>query len=761
MSILVDDARGIIQLNTAHTTYQMQVNDIGMLCHYYYGEKLATLDDLSYTQFYRGRGHIAAPVEKGSYKLGKDANAQYTLEIIPQEMSAFGVGDFRSTGICVRQDNGTAALQLRYAGHQVYDGKYAIPELPAAYDELGDCKTLEVTLVDIPTKLQVKLLYGVFENADVITRATIIENGLDTPVMVEKAASLNLDFDSSDYDMIDFYGSWGRERTPERTPLRHGMNSFGSVRGESSALYNPSMLLVDHDATETKGNAYGFAFVYSGEHKFEVERTVDDRTRVIIGINPEDFRWKLEPGEKFFAPEVLMTYSGAGIGGVSLQFHDFIRKSIVRGPWRDKRRPVLLNNWEGTYFEFNGKKLIQMAEQAAKAGVEMFVLDDGWFGKRDTATTGLGDWYPNEKKLGMTIKELGEKIRKTGVLFGLWFEPECISEDSDLYRAHPDWAIAIPGRAPHVGRNQYLIDMSRKDVQDYLIEQMSKVIREGGVAYVKWDLNRSLCDRFSALLPADRMPELAHRFVLGTYRVLEALIQQFPDLLIEGCSSGGARFDAGMLYYTPQIWTSDDTDAIERLGIQYGTSMIYPVNTMGAHVSAVPNHQTGRIVSMNTRAAVAMSGTFGYELDITTLPDADKKEMKAEIELFHKYYDVIQHGDYYRLIAPDTDTCTVWEQVTKDKSLALVTIVFHRVRPCPIQQRIHIQGLDPNAKYRIRMIRDDYMGTIDAFSQANYGGNLVLSGKTLEQVGLNAPMSVKKKGIDHVAWQFEVRKVEE
>ena len=757
MSIIVDDQKRIIQLNTEHTSYQMKVDPIGTLLHTYYGERLDTVEDLGYAAFYRIRGHAAKPAEAGNAVLPVPA-INYTLEILPQEMSAFGVGDFRSTGMRVRQEDGTRALQLRFAGHQVYDGKYMIPELPAAYDEDNDCKTLEITLVDIPTKTVVKLLYGVYEKADVITRATIVENGSQQKMVIEKAPSLHLDFDYSDFDMLEFYGSWGRERTVDRFPLHHGMNSFGSVRGESSALYNPSLILADHSATETRGNAYGFAFVYSGEHLFEVERTTDDRTRVIIGLNPADFNWTLEPGEKFFAPEVIMNYSGQGIGGVSHLFHDFIRKSIVRGPWRDKRRPVLINNWEGTYFDFTGKKLIEMAKEAAKVGVELFVLDDGWFGKRNDATSGLGDWYPNTKKLGMDLKELGEKIRATGLQFGLWFEPETICKDSDLYRAHPDWAIAIPGREPHLGRNELLLDMGRRDVQDYLIEIMSKAIREGGVSYVKWDLNRSLCDRYSAVLPAERQGEMAHRFMLGTYRVLDALLINFPELLIEGCSSGGARFDAGMLYYTPQIWTSDDTDPIERLGIQYGTSMIYPVNAMGAHVSASPNHQTSRETSMNTRAAVAMSGTFGYELDIIALSGDEKKEMSKEIELFKKYYDVIQYGDYYRLISPDNNTCTVWEEVAKDKSLALVNVVFHNVRCCPVAQRFYVQGLDDQANYRIKLIRNEEQWRLGNGAQNLLNGELVVSGKALRTVGMYAPTSERKKGLDYTAWQFEIRK---
>ena len=684
MSILIEEQKGIIQLNTEKTSYQMRVDEIGTVIHTYYGERLNSTDDCSYGFCWRIRGHAACPAEKGNPLVTPNIDTNYTFEIIPQEMSAFGLGDFRSTGVCVKQPNGTRALQLRYAGHQIYPGKYAIPELPASYDELGECETLELRLVDIPTGLVVKLLYGVFEKANVITRATIIENGGEGTVSVEKAASMHLDIQDGDFDLIDFYGSWSRERNAERRHLSHGMTSFASQRGESSALYNPSMILLDHMATEDYGNAYGFAFVYSGEYLMEVERTVDDRTRVILGLNPVDFNWQLKPGEKFYAPEAVMTFSNEGISGVSRTFHDFVRSSIIRGPWRDAERPVLLNNWEGTYFNFTGKKLIEMAKEASECGIELFVLDDGWFGKRDDANSGLGDWVPNEKKLGMTMKELGDSIRATGVKFGLWFEPETVSEDSDLYRAHPDWAVQIPGRVPHVGRKELLLDMGRRDVQDYLIESISKVIEEGGVEYLKWDLNRSMTDRYSAVLPAEQQGEMAHRFMLGTYRVLDALLRNFPNLLIEGCSSGGARFDLGMLCYTPQIWTSDDTDAIERLGIQHGTSMIYPVRSMGAHVSAVPNHQTGRTTPMSTRATVAMSGTFGYELDITNLSAEEKQEITKEIALFKKYYDVIQFGDYYRLLPPTNDTCTAWEEVAKDGSLAVVNAVFHRVRPCPI-----------------------------------------------------------------------------
>ena len=496
----------------------------------------------------------------------------------------------------------------------------------------------------------------------------------------------------------------------------------------------------------------------------EAERDTYNGIRLLVGIHPDHFEWKLEKNESFTTPEAMMTYSDTGISGISLRFHRFINEHIIRGKWKTARRPVLINNWEGTYFRFTGEKLIEMARAAKKAGVELFVLDDGWFGKRDDDRSGLGDWTPNEAKLGCTLAELGDRIRETGLEFGLWFEPETISEDSDLYRAHPDWAVKVPGKAPDLSRYELLLDVSRTEVQDHLIAELSARIREGKLAYLKWDLNRSMTDRYTASLPADRQGEMTHRFMLGTYRILEALRTEFPELLIEGCSSGGARFDAGMLYYTPQIWTSDDTDAIERLFIQYGTSMIYPVKTMGAHVSAVPNHQTGRSTSMKTRSTVAMSGTFGYELDPTKLEEEEIAEMRAEIDTFKALYDLLQNGDYYRLVPPTSDSCTVWEQAAKDGSRALVNVVYHAVRPCPLSEHFRIHGLKDEWNYRISLVDPTDPEKLDNRQKALFDGSIA-SGLALRTVGLYAPVQSLFRGksgvTDYPAFQILIEKTDQ
>ncbi len=753
MAIRISEDGRLIRLETKTSVYQMKADAFGTLWHTHYGEKTGE-DDLSYALYMRQRGHSCNPYEVGM------TDRSYSLELIPQELGCFGGSDFRSPALRVRFADGARTLQLRFESCRVEDGKYTLDALPASYDETGDAQTLTVRLTDAEAKIAVELRYGVFEEADVITRTMRVINESDAPVFLEKAASLCVDFPRGDYELLTFCGRWAKERIPERLPLRQGMNAIGSTRGFSGARFNPSAMLLEQGTTETYGKAYGFAFVYSGDFLLEAERDTIVGTRVLLGINPDTFEWKLAPHEAFQTPEALMTFSDSGISGISLRFHRFISRHIVRGTWRAKPRPVLLNNWEGTYFNFDGEKLVQMARRAAEAGVELFVLDDGWFGARDDDKRALGDWTPNEKKLGCTLAELADRIRAEGLQFGLWFEPEAISEDSDLYRAHPDWAVAIPGRKPSLSRYELLLDLSRRDVQDYLIRELSDRIREAKLTYLKWDLNRSLCDRYTASLPAERQGEMPHRYILGTYRVLDALCKAFPDLLIESCASGGSRFDAGMLCYTPQIWTSDDTDPIERLQIQHGTSMIYPVSTMGAHVSASPNHQTGRVTSMKTRATVAMSGTFGYELDATKLTDAETAQMRGQIKTFHTLYDLLQHGDYYRLLPPDSDSATVWEQAACDGSRALVNIVVHGVRPSPLEKRFFVQGLCDGKNYRISLIDPDDLAKLPPRQQELFGGG-ILSGRTLRTVGLYVPegaLSREESG-DYPSYQILLEQI--
>ncbi|NLF20568.1 MAG: alpha-galactosidase [Clostridiaceae bacterium] len=703
MSIVYRETEKTFTLHTRNSSYQMKVDEQGRLLHTYYGSK-SDSSDLSYLIAYGDRGFSGNPHELGR------VNRRYSLDTLPQEYSCFGTGDYRVSALRVQNADGSQAASLVYSGFAIEEGKYGLPGLPAVYDNGGEADTLRVTLVDQANGLQVDLLYGVFEAADIITRAVLITNQGAADVVLQKAASLNLDWQAGQFDLISFHGRHAMERNFQKSRLSHGVASIGSVRGASSHHHNPFAILCEPGTGETRGSSYGFAFVYSGEFLLESEKDQMDQTRLVLGIHPDNFSWTLAAGEIFTTPEAVMTFSDGGWGGVSRNFHAILRHNVCRGEWKDKRRPVLINNWEGTYFDFDGDKLAAIAQDAAELGVELFVMDDGWFGKRDDDNSGLGDWYPNETKLGCTLKELGEKITGLGMQFGIWFEPECISEDSDLYRAHPDWAVQIPGRPPVLSRNQLILDFSRADVQDYLIERLSAVLASAPVSYVKWDFNRSISDKFSQALPAGRQGEMAHRFVLGLYRVLESLLQKFPHILFEGCSGGGGRFDAGMLYYTPQIWTSDNTDAIERLQIQYGTSFAYPVSAMGAHVSAVPNHQTGRVTSLATRAAVAMAGTFGYELDINLMTAAEKREVRMQIERFKELYELIQRGNYYRLASPLEGSCTVWQMAAVDRSAALVTAVYHHVEANPRPVYVKLQGLEAEADYKLSLLSSSEEG---------------------------------------------------
>ena len=743
MAVYADRESRVFTLQTKNTTYQMKADDKGVFLHTYYGEKTDN-SDKSYLIRCADRGFSGNPYEVGTF------DRSYSLDMLPQEYSCFGTGDYRISALRVRQADGSRAAELRYAGCETRKGKYAIPGLPAAYGAQEEADTLEVILKDEACGIEVRLLYGVFEKKDVITRAVRITNRSERPVVLEKAASLCLDWQQGEFDWLTFYGRHAMERNVQRTGIAHGVQSVGSVRGASSHHYNPFAVLCEKGTDETKGLCYGFSFMYSGEFLIEAEKDQADQTRFVCGIHPDDFDWTLNPGESFDTPEVLMSCSAEGFGGMSRNLHDLIRENVCRGEWKHKRRPILINNWEGTYFDFTGDKLVSIAEEAAKLGVELFVMDDGWFGKRDSDNSGLGDWYPNEEKLGCTLKELGERIEALGMKFGIWFEPECISEDSDLYRAHPDWAVQIPGRKPNLSRNQLILDFSREDVQEYIIERLSAVLDSAPISYVKWDFNRSICDKFSANLSAGRQGEMAHRFVLGLYRVLEELLERYPHLLLEGCSGGGGRFDTGMLYYSPQIWCSDDTDAIERLQIQYGTSFAYPVNAMGAHVSAVPNHQTGRVTPIATRACVAMAGTFGYELDVNKMTDEEKEAVKRQIQIFKEQYDLISYGDYYRLTDVQKSSCAVWETAAKDGSEALVSAVWQHVQATPAFLNVKVRGLCEDGMYRVMRTA---LKKKDAGAQEKE--DQVISGSSLMHGGLPIPAADG----EYAAWQIYLERI--
>lgn len=695
MAILFDSNQRLFTLQTDHSMYQMKADRYGVLLHTWFGEKGSDFD-YSYLITYADRGFSGNPYDAKEERT-------YSLDVLPQEFPTYGNGDYRSSALKVRYPDGTYACELKYSRHEIKSGKYSLPGLPALYGtEDTKADTLIITLEDTRRCFYVHLYYGVLEKLDIITRAVCVENHSDEDIFIENIQSTCVDYINGEYDLHTFYGRHVKERSHQRAALRHGIQSVGSTRGTSSHQYNPFLILSDKDTTEDQGRCYGFSFLYSGDFLGQAEYDQYNQTRVLMGIHPENFTFCVKPDDKFYAPEVAMAYSGRGLGALSHIYHNAYRENLCQSKWKNVRRPVLLNSWEGVYFNFNAEKLIKMAKDAAGLGVELFVMDDGWFGKRELDVSGLGDWVVNEKKLGCTLRELSDQIHDLGMMFGIWFEPECVNEDSDLYRAHPDWALEIPGKRPCRSRGQLVLDFSREDVREYIFSHMCEVLDSARIEYLKWDLNRSLADLYSAILPSGRQGEVAHRFVLGLYDVLEKLTRRYPDMLIEGCSGGGGRFDPGMLYYTPQIWCSDDTDAIERLSIQYGTSFCYPISTMGSHVSKCPNEQTGRITPLDTRATVAMAGTFGYELDVNKMSEEEKEAVSAQIVEFKKYYDLIQYGDYYRLTDPEkAKGYHGWQFAAKDGSEALLCAVALQIRPNGPGCWMRLKGLKPESTYLI------------------------------------------------------------
>ena len=682
-------------LQTKNTTYQIQVGEYDVLYHLYYGDKIDTTS-LSYIIQKADRGFSGNP-----YECFNDRT--FSLDILPQEYPTYGVGDYRTSCIMVKNHDGSNGVDLRYVSHKIYDGKYKLQGLPATYVLEDDkVQTLEILLEDKISNVQVTLLYGVFEEKDTITRATIIKNNSKNTIRLEKALSTCLDFDNSEYDLINFYGKHAMEREVERLRLRHGKQSIGSIRGTSSHHHNPFIILADKNATEEFGECYGVSLLYSGNFIGEVEVDQINQTRVVMGIHPDNFSFVLNESEEFITPEVAMIYSKSGLATLSQKYHELYRNNLCRGKYKNIRRPILINNWEATYFDFNEEKIYEIAKSACELGVEMLVMDDGWFGKRDDDNSGLGDWVVNENKIKGGLNKLVNRINSLGMKFGIWFEPEMISEDSDLYRSHSEWTLKMPNRPGNRSRNQFVLDVSRKDVVDYLYESLSRILDSANIEYVKWDMNRSICNVWSACLPIERQGEVYHRYVLGLYDLLERLTSKYPNILFEGCSGGGGRFDAGMLYYTPQIWCSDNTDAIERIKIQYGTSFGYPISAVGSHVSAVPNHQTGRVTPLETRGVVAMAGSFGYELDISKMTEDEKVEVKRQIEEFKEVAEVIHNGDYYRLSNPyENLNYAAWEFVSKDKNEALLSLVItHALANAPFIC-VKLKGLDPNKRYKI------------------------------------------------------------
>ena len=689
MAVTAGENGRLFTIHTAHTTYQMKADRYGILLHLYYGRR--TEGSMEYLLTYADRGYCA-----NIYDAEQDRT--YSLDFLPQEFPVSGTGDMRSPALILEYGNGIRECDFRFDSYRILDGKYGLKGLPAVYADKEESQTLEIVLKDTAGMAEVTLLYGVIPSLDIITRSVLVRNISEEEIRIEKIMSASFDRVTGKYDLITFYGRHCMERNFERTPVAHMEQRIGSRRGTSSHQFNPMMILAEKETTERTGGCYSMQFVYSGGFSGSAGMDQFNQTRMQLGLMQEKFSYPLAPGEAFTAPEVIMSYSAEGFGKLSNNLQECIRKHVCRGKWRDQVRPVLLNSWEAFYMDFDGADILALAEQAVTLGMDMVVLDDGWFGKRDNDLSGLGDWFVNEEKLGGKMKELIYWVHRKGLKFGLWIEPEMVNEDSDLYRAHPDWAMAVPGRKPVRGRQQLVLDFSRKEVVDAIFESICKVLDEDTVDYIKWDYNRSIADVYSHT--AGNQGKVLYDYILGLYDFLDRLGKRYPDMLIEGCSGGGGRFDAGMLYYTPQIWCSDNTDAIDRIRIQYGTSFGYPSCCMGAHVSVSPNEQNGRVTPLATRGIVAMSGTFGYELNPEKLSEQEKEEIRAQIARRAEVAELIHSGKYYRLTNPFDGEAAAWEFVSDDRSEVLLNVVnleIHGNRPVTY---IRMQGLESGSSYR-------------------------------------------------------------
>ncbi len=693
MSIRYDDANRVFELDTDNTSYRIGIaDDEGFVGHIYYGRKIRSQQCGQFLRTWEG------PFVPSTNNRERCS----FLDTFPTEYSGNGIGDYRESCIAVKTITGSRTTDLMYESYDIIDGKPELEGLPASFAGDEMVQTLILHMADKGDGLEVDLLYSVFEREDVITRSVKVRNNGDKDIRLTKVYSACIDMDDEDFEMLTLHGSWARERQMERRSIAYGKQSVSSLRGESSHQDHPFMAWMTKGSNQASGDVYGMHFVYSGNFIAQIEKSQFDSIRAVMGIHSEGFEWLLTPGDEFVAPEVVLTYSHNGIGQMSRNLHDFYRGHLIRSKYLHQKRPVLINNWEATYFDFDTDKLLTIAKSAAEHGIEMLVMDDGWFGHRNDDATSLGDWFVNENKIKGGLKHLVDEVNKLGLKFGIWMEPEMISPDSELYRKHPDWAFAVPERTATLSRNQYVLDLSRKEVRDYVYECVHNVISSANIEYVKWDMNRQLTDIGSVEFTGDRQGELAHRYVLGVYELQERLVNDFPDLLLENCSGGGARFDPGMLYYSPQIWCSDDTDAIERLSIQEGTELIYPLSTMGAHVSDCPNHTVGRTTPFMTRAHVALAGTFGYELDITKISDEERMVISEQVALYHKYNDLVREGDYYRIASyRENGLYDCWMVVAKDKSEALVTYVQVLGKPNVHSRKIKLFGLDETADYRL------------------------------------------------------------
>ena len=694
MNIYFEEKNGTFHLQNRWFSYIMKILPNGQPGQLYFGKTVRHRASFDY--LFEKASRVFSPSVD-------EEDPQFSMEQARQEFPSAGAGDFRQPAVTVLQQNGSRISGFAYEGHQILPGKPALEGLPATYTENdAEAQTLQIHLLDTLTGVRATLFYTVFEDYPALARSVRFENGGGQAVWLDTAMSLSLDLPDAEYQMLQLSGAWCRERFVHASPLPIGVQSIGSQRGTSSHHNNPFLVLKRPHTGERQGEAIGFSLVYSGNFLAQAEVDNWGVTRVSMGIDPDTFCWKLEPGEFFQTPEAVMVYTQNGLNAMSQAYHSLYGKRLARGYWRDRARPVLINNWEVTEWNFTQEQILQIASVAAEAGIELFVLDDGWSRNRCSDRAGLGDWYPCEKKLPEGIRGLSEKIRQTGLSFGLWFEPEMVNRDSDLYRSHPDWVLRTPGRRMSPGRNEYVLDFSRPEVVDHIYARMEAVIREGNVSYVKWDMNRSITEAYSAALPPDRQGEVFHRYILGVYTLYERLIRTFPQVLFESCASGGGRFDPGMLYYAPQGWASDCSDAAQRIRIQYGTSMCYPISSIGAHVSASPNIQLNRSTPLSTRANVACFGTFGYEMDITVLSAEEMKAVKDQVAFMKRYRHLLQFGTFYRLLSPFESGFASWMVVSPDRRTAIVGWYKYLNEVNGPFRRIRLEGLDPDLDYRVR-----------------------------------------------------------
>lgn len=701
MGIRFNEQNKLFNIESKNTSYILNVLETGHIAHLYWGRKINS-NKIDY---------LIKKRQCGSFLADLDNIDDFHLEAVPQEYPSYGNPDLRSPAVQIKLSNGTTVTDFRYYSHKIFKGKNKLQGLPATYVENDiEAETLEITLNDSLANLKLILSYTVFEEYDAITRNVKVINDSNEEIDILRVLSANVDFNHSEFDFIQLSGAWARERHIVRTPLRSGGQCVESRRGASSHAQNPFMALVSHEANEDVGDVYGFNLIYSGNFLANVEVDMHNNSRAQIGINPFDFTWNLESKQEFQTPEVVMAYSPNGLTGMSHIYHDLYRERLVRGSYRDKERPILINNWEATYFDFDNEKIKEIAKEASDLGIELFVLDDGWFGERNSDDSSLGDWFVNENKIKCGLNSLVKDINDLGMKFGLWFEPEMISPNSNLYREHPDWCIHIENRTRSLARKQLVLDLSRDEVCDAVIKMITDVLKSAPISYVKWDMNRNITELGSPAWPPKKQKELAHRYMLGLYKILENITSNFPDILFESCSGGGGRFDGGMFYYMPQTWTSDDTDAIERLKIQEGTSLVYPSISMGSHVSAVPNHQVNRITPLSTRGIVAMAGSFGYELDVTKMTDIEKEEVKKQIELYKSIRKVVQFGDLYRLKSPFKSNEVSWMTLSKDKEFAIVSYVKQYSEVNKIPGRLKLKALDENSLYEIIETKEVFGG---------------------------------------------------